>query len=96
VDLVARYVCRLLVYMRRNGYAVVTPRLPAESMALSPFFEMTSGYFERSRSALPRQGDRAPWRLHKYYFKDAALFRGSINADELEFRSVAALVSQAH
>jgi monooxygenase len=52
VDL-ARYVCRLLVYMRRNGYAVVTPRLPSESMTISPFIDMTSGYFERSRSALP-------------------------------------------
>ena len=95
VDLVARYVCRVLVYMRRNGYAVVTPRLPADSMTISPFIDMTSGYFERSRSALPRQGDRAPWRLHQHYFKDAALFRGPINADELEFGSAATLVSQA-
>ena len=95
VDLVARYVCRLLVYMQRNGYAVVTPRLPSESMTISPFIDMTSGYFERSRSALPRQGDRAPWRLRQHYFKDAALFRGPINTDELEFRPAATLVSQA-
>ena len=32
--------------------------------------------FERSRGALPLQGDRAPWRLRQHYFKDAALFRG--------------------
>ena len=95
VDLVARYVCRMLVYMRRNGYAVVTPRLPAESMTFSPFFEMTSGYFARSRSVLPRQGDRAPWRLRQHYFKDAALFRGPVNADALEFRSADSLASQA-
>ena len=95
VDLVARYVCRLLVYMRRNGYAVVTPRLPSDSMTISPFIDMTSGYFERSRSNLPRQGDRAPWRLHQHYFKDAALFRGPINTAELEFRSADTLVSQA-
>ena len=95
VDLVALYVSRMLRYMRDNGYAVVTPRLPSQAMAISPFIDMTSGYFERSRSALPRQGDRAPWRLRQHYFKDAALFRGPVNADELEFRSSAALVSSA-
>ena len=47
---------------------------------------MTSGYFERSRATLPLQGDRAPWRLQQHYFKDAALFRGPVNAKELEFR----------
>ncbi len=95
VDLVSRYVCRVLRYMRQNGYAVVTPRLPPEPMAISPFIEMTSGYFERSRAALPRQGDRPPWRLRQHFFKDAALFRGPINADGLEFRPAAALVPQA-
>jgi len=64
-------------------------------MVISPFIDMTSGYFERSRSALPRQGDRAPWRLGQHYVKDAALFRRPVNADALEFRSAATLVSQA-
>jgi monooxygenase len=64
-------------------------------MAISPFIDMTSGYFERSRSKLPRQGDRAPWRLRQHYFKDAALFRGPINPAELEFRPAAELVSSA-
>jgi len=95
VDLVARYVSRMLLFMRDHGYAVVTPRLPTGPMSISPFIDMTSGYFERSRAALPRQGDRAPWRLRQHYFKDAALFHGPVNATELEFRSSAALVSSA-
>jgi hypothetical protein len=56
---------------------------------------MTSGYFERSRGTLPLQGDRAPWRLRQHYFKDAALFRGSVDQDELEFRAAAALTRPA-
>jgi len=91
VDLVSRYVARMLRFMREGGYAIVTPRLPSAAMTISPFIDMTSGYFERARAALPRQGDRAPWRLRQHYFKDAALFRGPVDADELEYRSAPAL-----
>jgi monooxygenase len=85
VDLVAAYVVRVLAFMREKGYAVVTPTLPADGMATSPFIDMTSGYFERSRASLPRQGDRAPWRLWQHYFKDAALYRGQIDQQNLRF-----------
>jgi cation diffusion facilitator CzcD-associated flavoprotein CzcO len=95
VDLVARYVARLLVFMRERGYAVVTPRLPADPMATGPIIDMTSGYFERSRDSLPLQGDRAPWRLQQHYSKDAALFRGPVDADDLEFRPAPALTHPA-
>ena len=90
VDLVSRYLCRILVFMRRREYAVVTPRRPAAGMNISSFIDMTSGYFERSRSTLPLQGDRAPWRLRQHYFKDAALFRGPVDQAQLEFRPAAA------
>jgi monooxygenase len=92
VDLVSSYVGRLLSRMERSGHAIVTPRLPSEAMGTSPFIEMTSGYFERSRSSLPLQGDRAPWRLQQHYFRDATLFRGPIDDKELEFRPAAALL----
>jgi monooxygenase len=91
-DLVAGYVSRLLTLMRQRGYAIVTPRLPSGRVGTSPFIDMTSGYFERARDAMPLQGDRAPWRLRQHYFKDAALFRGPIEDQDLEFRPAAALV----
>jgi cation diffusion facilitator CzcD-associated flavoprotein CzcO len=87
VDLVARYVTRMLAFMRDRGYAVVTPRLPREGVVTSPYFDMTSGYLERSRAALPLQGDRAPWRMWQHYFKDATLYRGPIDERNLEFRA---------
>jgi monooxygenase len=95
VDLVSSYVARLLRFMSENGYATVTPRLPDGHMSTSPFIDLTSGYFARARHTLPLQGDRAPWRLRQHYFKDAALYRGPVDAKELEFRPAAALARQA-
>jgi monooxygenase len=95
VDLVSSYVSRMLAFMAEKGYAVVTPRLPSDGMATSPLIDMTSGYFERGRATLPLQGDRAPWRLQQHYFRDAALFRGPVDQQELEFRPAAALARPA-
>jgi cation diffusion facilitator CzcD-associated flavoprotein CzcO len=85
VDLVSSYVARLLSFMRRGGYDRVTPRLPTGPLKTTPFIEMTSGYFERSRDLLPLQGPDAPWRLRQVHRKDATLFSGPVNAPELEF-----------
>jgi monooxygenase len=95
VDLVSAYVSRILQFMAERGYASVTPRLPSEGMATSPFIDMTSGYFERARHLLPRQGERAPWRLRQHYFKDAGLYRGPIDEQNLRFRPADALVQTA-
>ena len=84
VDLVSAWVARLVALMRRDGLAVAVPRLPAEPMETSPFIDMTSGYFERSRDALPLQGDRAPWRLAQSYLKDAPLWRPGADDSALE------------
>jgi monooxygenase len=90
VDLVAAYVSRMLRFMGERGYASVTPRLPSEPMATSPLIDMTSGYLERARHLLPRQGERAPWRLRQHYAKDAVLFRGPIDEKNLQFRASSA------
>jgi monooxygenase len=84
-DLVATYVSRLLKLMRRERRQVVTPRLPDQPLPTSPMIEMSSGYFERARTRLPQQADRAPWRLHQHYRRDAPLFRGPIKDEALHF-----------
>jgi cyclohexanone monooxygenase len=53
------------------------------------------GHPVRARHLLPRQGERAPWRLRQHYFKDAALFRGPIDEKNLQFRPAPALVRTA-
>jgi len=94
VDLVSAYVSRIVRHMRDNGFASVTPTLsgPIET---SPFIQMTSGYFERSRHLLPLQGSKAPWRLRQHYFKDAALWRAPVDEKELRFEEAAALAKAA-
>jgi hypothetical protein len=54
-------------------------------MATTPFIEMSSGYFERSRRQLPLQGEAAPWRLSQHYAKDARLLRGGPRDGAIEF-----------
>ena len=85
-DLVAEHVCRLLNYMRRRGFVQVTPRRdPAvqEEAVLS----FSSGYVQRALPSLPKQGSRAPWRLHQNYVKDLLALRlGRVTDRSLEFR----------
>ncbi|HEX5190932.1 MAG TPA: NAD(P)/FAD-dependent oxidoreductase [Streptosporangiaceae bacterium] len=94
VDMVSTYVSRIVRHMRENGYASVTPTLPGP-VETSPFIEMTSGYFERSRHLLPLQGNAAPWRLRQHYFKDAPLWRARVDEKELRYRRAGALAKAA-
>jgi monooxygenase len=93
VDLVAKYTIRLLGFMREHKYAVVTPRLPAGGVKTSPYIDMSSGYFERARHMLPQQGEDAPWRIRQEYFKDAALYKGPIDTQALEFKAAPAVLA---
>jgi cation diffusion facilitator CzcD-associated flavoprotein CzcO len=85
-DLVSAYVCRLLNHMDAHGYGQCTPRAPDPSVPTEPFLDLTSGYVQRSLHLLPKQGDRAPWRLHQNYARDIQLLkRGSLEDDAMEF-----------
>ncbi len=74
VDLVSSYISRLWESMTRLGHTIVTPRLPEGPMNKTPFIDMSSGYFERSRALLMLQGEDAPWRLAQHYGKDSPMF----------------------
>jgi monooxygenase len=86
-DLTAEYVCRLLNYMDRHGYAQCTPRRNDPTLAEEPAIDFTSGYVQRAIHTLPRQGSKTPWRLHQNYVKDLAMLRyGSLEDGAMEFR----------
>ncbi|MEU4474555.1 NAD(P)/FAD-dependent oxidoreductase [Micromonospora sp. NPDC023888] len=80
-DLVAGYVCRLLRHLDRTGQQVVTPLPPADDGRV-PLIDLRSSYVLRSVGALPRQGVRAPWRLHQNYARDVLLMRYGRLTDE--------------
>jgi cation diffusion facilitator CzcD-associated flavoprotein CzcO len=84
-DLAADYVCRLINHMDAQGYSAAVP-VPGPDVRPVPFLDFTSGYVRRALATLPRQGDRAPWRLHQNYALDlVTLRRGRIEDGALSF-----------
>ena len=69
-DLTARYVCRLLNHLARTGARQCTPRLTDPAVTPEQWVDFSSGYFQRSIDAFPRQGSRRPWKLHQNYALD--------------------------
>jgi cation diffusion facilitator CzcD-associated flavoprotein CzcO len=94
-ELTANYVCRLLNYMDRRGYAQCTPRRQDVSAAEAPVLDLTSGYIQRAIETLPRQGARRPWKVYQNYLRDLLSVRFSrVNDGTIEFRRRGGRVSQ--
>jgi monooxygenase len=85
-DLTCEYLCRLLNHMQRHGLRQCTPRNTDASLGTEPWIDFSSGYFERARHLLPKQGARVPWKLHQNYARDIAMLRyGKIDDGVLAF-----------
>jgi len=86
-DLTAEYVCRLLKHMDAGGYARCTPRKQDDSIAEQPAIDFSSGYIQRAKDVLPKQGSKRPWRLHQNYALDMLEFRfASVDDGTMEFK----------
>jgi cation diffusion facilitator CzcD-associated flavoprotein CzcO len=96
-DLTCAYVCRLLNHMGARGYTMCMPRRdPAVDEA--PWLNLTSGYIKRVEHLLPRQGAKAPWKLHQNYALDMLALRfGKVDDGTLVFSTPdrAAVASRA-
>ncbi len=75
-DLTSEYMCRLLNHMDTHGYSQCVPQHDPSVQERS-FLPLTSGYIKRGRDGLPKQGDRAPWKLKQNYAFDIANIRYS-------------------
>jgi cation diffusion facilitator CzcD-associated flavoprotein CzcO len=85
-DLTCGYVCRLLNHMDEHGYDHCTPNNHDPSVAPQPFLDFSSGYVQRSIDKFPKQGSKAPWRLHQNYARDIlALKFGALEDGAMEF-----------
>jgi monooxygenase len=85
-DLTCKYVCRLLNHMDEHGYARCTPRNRDPSVQALPFSDFSSGYVQRAIDRFPKQGSKAPWRLHQNYALDIlSLKLGSVQDGAMEF-----------
>ena len=94
-DLTCEYVCRLLNYMDKKGVRQATPRQRDPSIGTEPWLDFSSGYVTRSINKFPRQGDKAPWKVHQNYALDIVNLRYSAMDDGvLEFSNPAATAAK--
>lgn len=85
-DLTCEYVCRLLNHMDKTGTRQATPRFTDPSVHEEPWLTLTSGYIQRAMEKFPKQGSKAPWKLHQNYARDLVMLRyGSVEDDAMEF-----------
>jgi len=85
-ELIAQHTCRVLNYMDRHAYTQCTPRLWNHAIAEEPMLGLTSGYMQRARDTMPRQGPRNPWKMHQNYLRDVWSLRFSpVNDGTMEF-----------
>lgn len=95
-DLSAEYVCRLIRHMDAIGMRQCTPRDSSRSVREAPFLDLASGYIQRAADRIPKQGDRAPWKLYQNYLLDLALLRyGRLQDDYLQFSTPQSAVAGA-
>jgi monooxygenase len=93
-DLTCGYVTRLLNTMKKRGMRQATPRIDGP-MEAEPFLTFTSGYVQRAMDKFPKQGSRAPWKVHQNYAKDLMALRfGSVD-DCMEFTNPVPNAAQA-
>jgi len=85
-DLTCEYVCRLLNHMRKTGLRQVTPRNHETDIERLPWLDFSSGYVRRAMERFPKQGSKAPWKLHQNYALDLMSLRyAKLEDGTLEF-----------
>ncbi|MFV0460832.1 MAG: flavin-containing monooxygenase [Actinomycetales bacterium] len=73
-DLAGEYLCRLFQHMDENGYDVVEPR-DTQGMALDSGMldSLASGYVQRGKGTMPRQGTSGPWQVRMHLGQDSKM-----------------------
>ena len=95
-ELTAKYVCRLLNHMTKEGYAYCTPKRPP-AIDEEPGLDFKSGYVLRALDFLPKQGTVPPWRNHQNYLTDMMALRfGKIADGTMEFTKIDRNHKNAH
>jgi monooxygenase len=95
-DLTCEYVCRLINHMDEHGCAQCVPHNCDPAVRERPFIDFSSGYVQRSIERFPKQGSKAPWRLHQNYALDILNLRfGSVEDAAMEFSGAPVAASEA-
>lgn len=86
-DLTCAYVCRLLKHMDASATQQCTPRFDGSNIGESEWFNLSSGYVQRAKNKLPKQGDKDPWMAPQNYLLDIKNLKfGKVDDGTMEFR----------
>ena len=87
-ELTCDYICRVLNHMDKKGCQVCVPQNDDPAVTEEPWLNLTSGYIQRVADKLPKQGSKAPWKLHQNYVRDVMSLKfGSVDDGVLRYRS---------
>ena len=83
-DLTSEYVCRLLRHMDARGHRIAVPETDPD-VEEEPILDFQAGYVMRSLDQFPKQGAKAPWRVHQNYARDLVSLRHGPVTDGMRF-----------
>lgn len=85
-DLSSQFICRVINHMHKTNTREVTPELNGD-MDNIPLIDFSSGYIERAKGKLPKQGTKRPWKLNQNYVLDIMNYKYSkLKDDVLKFK----------
>ncbi|MCW3041142.1 MAG: NAD(P)/FAD-dependent oxidoreductase, partial [Solirubrobacterales bacterium] len=86
IDLVCRYLNRVLTHMDEGGFDVAVPVNDEADMQTRPLMDFKAGYVLRALDQMPKQGPSAPWHLAMSYREDEKhLRKGRVDDGVLRF-----------
>lgn len=84
-DICSRYVCKLLNFMKDNGYVKCQPAVDQDSLPLAPLTNLNSGYLQRAVGEMPKSSGKKPWAMKSNYFVDLFQLKTGNVVDDMEF-----------
>lgn len=74
-DLISEYVCRLIKHMDETGTDICVAEPHGVNEHEEGMMNLSSGYVQRAKGLVPKQGDIDPWVIHHNYTADKKLMR---------------------
>ncbi len=85
-DLNAQFATKVLNHLKDNNYTVCVPKFNPDKIKTERLLDFDAGYVLRAIKFLPKQGDKAPWKVYQNYFKDLfSLKYGKANDEYLTY-----------
>ena len=85
-DLNAQFVTKVLKHIEDSNYEYCVPVFDHNKLKTERLLDFDAGYILRAIDSLPKQGDRAPWKVYQNYIKDLfSLKYGKVNDGHLKY-----------